>query len=149
MQDRFLSGFYAGVAGGALMNVIALVAHYALKVSEATYVDWAALMIYGHKATSLGQTAYALLIHLLWSGFLGVALAYFISVVTSRHLLFKAWLFSVIFWFATDTVTSLMERSPFATTGLGTSVMYFLGASAFGLLVGYLLPRLENPVRSR
>lgn len=149
MNDRFLSGFYAGTAGGVLMNLVALAAKYVLRFSEGTYVDWAAILLYGNKASNAREAAYALVIHVVWSGILGVVLAYVISVLSSRHYLVKAWLFAITVWFMIDGITSLFNRAPFAVTRLGTSVAYFLGASTFGLTAGFVLQRLERSPNAR
>jgi len=88
-MDRFFRGFIAGVIGGLAMNTWSLVSFHILNFTDRRFLDWAAVILYGHLPNTIFQAVYAQLIQLLWVGLLGIVFAFLIPTVTSRGYLIK------------------------------------------------------------
>jgi len=61
-MDRFFRGFAAGLAGGIVRR----------------FLDWSGVFLFGRLPKSTLEIGYALLIHLVLTGALGVVFAFFI-----------------------------------------------------------------------
>ena len=135
MEDRLTRGFSAGVVGGLLMNLWAFFAGM-MGFTTRRIVDWAAIMIYAHRPPfTSGELLFAFFGQLFFAGALGVVFAYLVPRVTSRHLLFRGWFFSVMTWFFIYGVTTLFKVEGTVPTPLNTAIANFIAATIYGLVL--------------
>ncbi|VBB08981.1 Hypothetical protein LUCI_4267 [Lucifera butyrica] len=139
MEDRLTKGFTAGIIGGITMNIWAWIAS-SLNLTTLTMAEWAGIMIYGRTPPfNFGETVFALLGQVLFSGALGVAFSYLVPRISSRNLLFKGWFFSIMTWFAIYAVTTLFKVEGTLNLPLKTVIANFTAATIFGLVTAAAL----------
>jgi len=144
LRDRVARGFLAGVSGGVLMNILSYVS-YLLGVANLRYIDWPAIIITGHTPNNALETVFALLVQLIFVGFLGIVFTYLIStLIESSNHLFKGVLFGFISWFAIYAFTFLADVIKLTPLDMGTALTDFAGAVVFGLTLAQVLFQLDN-----
>jgi len=142
MQDKLTRGFVAGIIGGIAANIWSFFSG-AIGFTKLRFVDWASIIIYAHTPPfSFGETLWALLIQLGYTGGLGIIFIYLISKVTTRNLLFKGWLFAEAIWFLTYAITTLFKVDGAIPIALPTAISDFISSAVFGLVQAKALQML-------
>lgn len=147
MQDRLLGGLLAGFIAGVVKNVLDFLSFYVFGFAKERLVDWTGAILYGQLPKSLPEQAVALLAHLVWSGLLGVVLAYLMPSLTSRNYVIRGLAYGAGVWFAIYGLTMVFwPKNLTLVVDWETVVSQFLGALAFGLTAAHVLARLENRI---
>lgn len=142
MKDRLTLGFIAGVIGGVFMNLLDLILVYLFHWADVRYIDYTAIFIYGNKPSFWGDTLLALLIHLIFTGLLGIVFVYLLSAISNKSYLFKGGIFGVFAWFI-FYLTGFLHRVPlFEKTTWPTAVSDVITSIAYGLILAETLRRL-------
>ena len=148
-MDRFYRGLTASVAGGVLMNVWSFFSYHILHFSNRRFVDWISIIVYGYLPENLEQILYALLLHLLWVGFLGIIFAYLIPGITSRGYLFKGLFYGVIVGIITYGIPTLFKTPYLAVVPFKTSISNHIGGAIWGLTMAYTLRLLDSTPKEK
>lgn len=143
LRDRLMKGFLAGVTGGVIMNIFDFSAFY-LKLEELRFLDWAAIVFTDSMPHGFAETAFALLVQIVFSGMLGIFFAYTIPKLTSRNLLLKGWLFGIAVWFVLYGLLLLFEIPGIIPFNFKTSISDFVIASIFGIVMAETLRILDK-----
>ncbi len=143
-MDRLYRGAVAGIVGGIVMNAWSFFSYHILYFNTRRYTDWMGVIVYGDLPRTLAETLYALMLHLVWVGLLGVLFAYLIPHNNSRgYLLTGAFygLASGIIIYAIPTLlrTPYISKFPFNTT-----ISNHIGAILWGVTLAYTLRWLYN-----
>lgn len=146
MEDRLYRGFVAGVIGGVVATALSHLSYFGgfatLRLS-----DWAAILIFAHVPPfSLGEQTFANFIHIGWCGAVGSVFAYFLVWVTSRKLLFKAWLIGTTPYFVIYLLTSLFLTPGTAPTPLYTALSNYVTSTVFSVVMGYSFKVLDQAI---
>ena len=145
MEDRLTRGFFAGLAGGIVMSLLDYISFY-LNFGKERLLDFAAEIIFDHRAASLVEAVIGQGAQLLFAGVLGVLFSYIIINIKSKNYLFKGWLYGVTIWFAIYTVGRLfgtLEKLPWQT-----AISNVIAASVFGLVVAARLRWMDESVET-
>lgn len=142
-MDRFLKGLVSGIGAGFIMNFWGLLMDDLLHVSTRDYLDWTSVVLYGYLPTHLYESLFAFLAHLIWTGFLGIALSY-ILFKSSRHFLLKGALFGFLIGFFIFGIAILLRMPFFATIPFPTSVTNAIGGLIWGLTTAKMLDWLDS-----
>jgi thiamine transporter ThiT len=143
MKDRFTNGFIAGLLGGVIIGILDLVL-YSLGVVQIPYLDWASVLIFGYRFTTLLEAAISQLGQLLFSAVAGVLFAYLLSLTSSRYYLFKGWVYGLVVWFGTYSITLLFKVTPLIPIKPDTVISHIVTASVYGLVLAESLRRLSR-----
>lgn len=144
VTDRLTRGFMAGVVGGVFMSILSYIS-IKLKFANLHHADWPAIILFGHQPTNAVEAVFALLIQLIFVGFLGVIFTYLVTALfTSTNYLFKGWLFGVISWFIIYVITFLAKIPELAPLDTGTAITDFIAGSVYGLVLAETIRWLEN-----
>lgn len=143
-MDRFHRGLIAGIIAGVIMNVWSFISYYLLQFTTRKYVDWTGVILYGDLPRNIGETIYALLIHLVWTGLLGVIFAYILPRITSRGYLIKGVFFGFVTGFITYAITTLFKTPHITITPLRTVISDHIGGVIFGLVLAQMLYWLDD-----
>ncbi|MEL7568302.1 MAG: hypothetical protein AAGU27_25975 [Dehalobacterium sp.] len=139
MDNRFSHGFRAGLIASIFMNAFNLSNYYLLHSINIRYLDWSSVMLYGERPDSSYAAMFALLAQIIFTCFISIIYAYLTTVINDGHYLFKGWLFGVIIWFLINGIDILMKLQPLEKIPPLTSILDFIGASIYGLVLGYCL----------
>lgn len=142
LQDRLTRGFIAGLAGGIAMVVLDLLSFYVLHFGDERLLDFAAEIIFGHRASSIAQAIVAQGAQFLFAGILGVIFAYSITRIKSVNYLFKGWFYGVSIWFTVYAIARLFGALEDISWREATSD--FIVASVFGLVLAETLRWLDQ-----
>lgn len=145
LRDRLVAGFIAGAAGGIAMNVFVEIA-WLLNLTQVRYLDWAAVLLYGHRPHAFGEVAFAQIVQIVFTGILGIAFAYLIPLISSHHYLFRGLIFGLTAWFLIYSVTLLYGLHTIVQLELLTTVVDFVGSAVFGLVLAATLYAIEKKV---
>lgn len=148
-MDRFFRGFLAGVSGGLAMNLWSYVAYNIIKVTKIRFLDWAAVIIFGHMPLSKPEAIYALAVQLGFSGGLGVLMSYFIKGVGSQGIFLKGIIFGLGTAFVIYAVPALFQVPGLFIIPFSTVVANHMGAAIWGFVTAYSLNYLDRNIETR
>ena len=141
-EDLFLQGFLAGVLGGIVMCIVDGLLFLG-GITELLYLDWAAVIIFGFRASTMAETLFALLGKLLFAGYLGIVLNYLFPTLTKGHYRLKGIIIGSFAWLAINALTVLFQIAPLIPTDVATASSEFLTSTLFGLVFVEALHRLK------
>lgn len=147
IRERFTRGFVAGVIAGAISSLADYIS-YLLGIGELLYIEWAAVLLYGYRVRTLGETIVAQLGQLFFSGILGVGFAYLLRAVNTENYLFKGVVYGITVWFAVHVIVKLFRVTALIPVGPDTLLSDLVTASLFGLVLAEALLRMEKRVEA-
>jgi thiamine transporter ThiT len=143
MKDRFTNGFIAGLLGGVVMGIMDLVLYF-LGVVQILFLDWASVLIFGYRFATLLEAAIGQIGQLFFSAVAGVLFAFLLSFTSSRYYLFKGWVYGLVVWFGTYSMTLLFKVTPLIPIKPDTVISNMVMASVYGLVLAESLRRLSS-----
>ncbi len=143
-MDRFFRGFIAGVVGGVAMNLWTLFALYVLNWEIIRFVDWVGIIVFGDLPRSLVEGLFALLMHLLWVGVLGIGFAFLIPHVTSQGYLLKGMIYGVVLGFLVYAIPTVFQMPILEETSMATVFSNHTGGAIWGLVMSKTLHLLDK-----
>lgn len=144
LNDRFAKGFVAGLFAGIIMNIVDHFGHHIFKFPAPRFIDWAAVLIYGHISANLSETVFAQIGQLLFASLVGIVFAYLTFTTTSKNLFLKGWVWATTVWFGTYALTILFKLPGLTKINLGIAILHFIAASVYGLALAAALQWLDN-----
>lgn len=148
IKDRFTRGLTGGFLAGVLMNILNYLSFYVLNFTEIRYLDWAAVLIYGHKPFNLLETLFAQAGQLFFASIMGVLFAYLLAGATSANHLLKGWVFGLTVWFSTHALTILYRVPELSRIGLDSASSTFISASLYGLALAWYLGNVDRATQA-
>lgn len=143
LNDRLTRGLTAGFIAFIPVTVFNNIMYH-LKLSQARYLDFASVFIYGHKSQSAWEELFAYLVTVFFTSGMGIVFAYLIPILSHRNIIIKGTVFSAGAWFLFYTVTILFNVPELKHSDLATSVSNLIGAVIWGLVLGYSLRWLDK-----
>ena len=143
-MDRFFRGLIAGITGGIAMNIWTLIAVFIFNWPIVRFVDWASIIIYGDFPRSHAEGIFALMMHLLWTGVLGIIFAYLIPQITSYGYLLKGAIFGVVLGFLIYAIPTLLQTPLLAEHSFITVLSNHTGGLIWGLTLAQTLRWLDR-----
>ena len=144
MRDRFYYGFLAGVIAGIPMVLFNLFSYYVLHLASIRYLDWMSVLMYGNFPLNEFDSVLAQILHFGFLGVLGILFAYFIPLVTSRHYLFKGWLYSMCVLTFTYSLMVLYKVPRLVIIEPYTVFSNLISSSIFGLILAEAIKRIVS-----
>lgn len=141
--DRTFKGLIAGMIGTIPMNTINLIL-YSLKLTKLRFIDWASLIMTGSLPNDLNSIIYSLFIQILWSGALGIGLAFLYPMITSKGYFIKATLYSFALGFLFRGIVVLFQVPDLYKVTTLTSEMNFISVVSWGLTAAFFLHKFDN-----
>lgn len=136
-MDRFLRGLIAGVIGGIAMNFFSFMSGI-FGFTDLRMVDWASIIIYGHTPPfNQGEIIFGTMSHLIFTGFLGVVFSYLVTVIRSKNIIIKGWIYSSVIWFFIYAVTTFFRVEGTVPIALSTAISNAVSSSIYGITLGY------------
>lgn len=145
-MDRFSRGFLAGVVGGVAMNIWSFIAYYVLNLPIIRFLDWSSIILFGDLPSTLWQGNYALMIQIIWSGFLGILLSLVFPHMGSKNYLIKGALFGLIIGFVIYAFPVLFKMPYLYKSKLETVISNHIGGIIWGLVTAQTLKWLDRKV---
>lgn len=142
IEDRLTRGFWAGVIAGIPTIIINWASH--LFFNTLLFLHFDSIVIYGRPPASLMERAFSLFDTIMFVGFLGMIFAYLVPVISSKNLLFKSWFFSKKVWFFIYAIAVAFDLPTISTVTFGTAFSNFIGASVWGVSLGYAFRWLDD-----
>jgi hypothetical protein len=138
-NDRYATGFVAGTIAGFIADMSSMILTDLLKFGKIGYEDFAAVLVFGVKASTMGESVFAHLVQLFFSALLGVAFIYWLKHVSDQLLFLKSISFGLLVWFFAFSVAQLYHLQFLNRFGLDTVVANYIAAIIFGLALGVML----------
>lgn len=147
MRDRFTRGFLSGIIAVIPVFVFSLIASL-FKWTTLRWADFAAILIYGHKSTNLGEEIFSILGVFFLCGTLGIVCAFIIPKISSSNYLLKSWVFSMAFWFLAFVITLFYKVPGLLIIPYKTAVSNFIEATIWGFSLGYCLKWFDSRLKA-
>ncbi|EEG78639.1 hypothetical protein [Dethiobacter alkaliphilus] len=144
MKDRFTRGFIAGAVGGGFTNIFGYISFNVFNFTDLRFLDYAAVAMFGRKSENLLELLFALSGQIAFSALLGVIFAFLLPYISSVHVYFKGWFYSVTVWFAIYAVTVLFQVPAVSEVNLNTAFSNLIAASIYGIVLPYVMLWLEK-----
>lgn len=138
-SDRYITGFCAGIIAGFIADLTSLILTHLFKLGKVGYEDFASVLVFGVKASTLGESLFAHLVQLFFSALLGSIFVYCIKRVTDQFLLFKGICFGLFVWFFAFSVAQLYKLQFLNNLDLGTVLVNYVAAVIYGFMLGIAL----------
>lgn len=141
LNDRMTGGILAGMAGALVQNIYMYLAK-SLGLTDIMYVDVARHFIFSQDYNGFLAVIVALLAHFTIDSLWGVLFAFLIKYTSSSFYLLKGVFFSTAIWFFIRVfgtkIFGVVPGSPPLT-----ALVFFIGASLFGLTIAFVLRVLD------
>ena len=135
LEDRFTLGFISGLIAGLIMNVLNFISYYVLHIATLRYLDFMAIIVYGNKPTNSFDTILALILHLGFTGILGILYAYLTPWLGAQNHLLKGALYSVSIFFLTYAITFLFKVKDLTIVPPYTVASNIITAAIYGVVL--------------
>lgn len=142
-MDRTFKGLIAGTISAVFMNAINLIFFYIFNLTKVRFLDWASIIMLGSKATTLPAAIYALIIHIFWTGALGIIFSYLLPEITSQGYLIKGGLYAFLLTFIFRAIVKLYNISFLSPISFQTSLTNTTSAFLWGITLAFLLKKLD------
>jgi hypothetical protein len=142
MKDRFTVGLISGVAAGIIGSLTNLFITQIVHFGSLRFIDFSAIFIYGRKPSGLAEDLFAWVGYLAFTAFLGIIFAYLIPLFSSQNFMLKATFFGIAVWFFCYAITFLFKIPHLTKISLSSALSNFIAASVFGLVLGWIYPRI-------
>ncbi|MGI5900841.1 MAG: hypothetical protein ACOX7U_00010 [Desulfitobacteriia bacterium] len=143
-MDKFLRSFLAGVLGGIAMNIWSVIVYYILKISKMRFLDWMAIVLYGHMPHTNLEAIYALPIQIGFCGGLGVVMFYFFKAFGYKHFLIKSMIFGLGISVILYAILALFHAPGMFVLALPTVFSNHIGALIWGVITGFYLRAIKS-----
>ena len=144
MRDRFYWGFIAGLIAGIPMVLFNLFSYYYLRLTEIRHLDWMSIFLYGQLPQNTFDIILAQLVHFGFLALLGITFAYFVPLVSSRHYLFKGWIFSLTIFGIIYAVTLIYQVPGLILIQPYTVTSNLISSSIFGITLAEVTKRIVS-----
>lgn len=143
-MDRSFRGGIAGIIGGIVMNVWSFLVYLVLNIKIVRFLDWAGFVLYGHLPRNTFEALYALIIQIIFAGFLGVVLAFVVKQSTSRGYILKGIFFGLITGFFIYAVPVFLNTPILSDLPLNNVISNHFGGILWGATTAYMLQKLDQ-----
>lgn len=143
LKDRFTIGFIAGLLAAIPLNIIDYIFVYLFKLEQSSYMDYAAVILFGHMHHNIGEAILAQFSQLLFSGILGIFYFYLLKTELEKNHLLKGWVFAMGAWFFIYSIGTIFKVPVIYKAELGTLVSDFVSVTVFGLLLADFVKKLK------
>jgi hypothetical protein len=148
INDRLTRGFVAGAGAEIIRLLIGLaIINLGLRI-QLKYLDFASVMIFGHKPQGVGEAIFGEVAVIGWTGILGIAFAYLIPHISSLNYRFKGALYGAAIWFAVYAVTILYKVSELSNIDITTALFNEVLGMVWGILLVEALKWLDGKVET-
>lgn len=137
-MDRTLQGFTAGMIASVPMNIINIILYH-YQLTETRFIDWASIIMTGDPPKSTFDLFYSFFAQSLWSGSLGIIIAFLVLLTTSKNHLIKGVIFSFFFGFSFRGIVVLFQVHDLDKISTQTSALNFMPVALWGLTTMYIL----------
>ncbi len=147
-MDTTKLGAISGAIGAAASIIPGLLTKQVFKIASVNFLDYAAVLVVGHKVNDIWQWLVAAAGHLVFGAALGVAFAFFIKKTGDASLLFKGGGFGASIWLLTLGMGTFFKLPHFKITAPGDSVFILVDAICYGVVLAlsyqYIADRRRN-----
>lgn len=142
MNDRFTNGFIAGTVAGVTMCIINYISKQ-IGIVDLLYLDWAAVLLFGHQHETVPQALVGQAGKLFFAGLLGSLFAFWLILVTDKYLFFKGIVFGIAVWFGVHAAATLFKLSTMIPINSDTVFVFKVEAVIFGVVLAESMRRLS------
>lgn len=143
-MDRFISGWLSGLVAGALMNMWSFFSFHILNFTKYRIVDWTGGIIFGKLPENLTEIIVALILNLLFAGFLGSISAMILFHIGSDYLYVKGIIIATIFTFVFLSAPTLFQEPMFKSMDVNSVISNYIGSIIWGLTVSGSLKWIDK-----
>jgi hypothetical protein len=147
IKDRIYYGFLAGLSASIFRfiygwGITFILLPFGYKITR--WHDFSGVLLYGFIPILWYEIAIAEIAVIMIEGVLGIGFAYLIKYTTSSHYVFKAWLYSMAFWFSSFAITSLFQSPGLQVISGISTLVNAISASIYGLALAFTSKRIVS-----
>ncbi len=143
-MDRFIAGWLSGLIAGVIMNAWSFFSFHVLTFTKYRFIDWTGGMIYGKTPESVLEIIVALILNLLFAGFLGSIFAMILLYICSDFLYLKGIIIGSVFAFVFLSAPTLFQEPTFKSMNVNSVISNYIGATIWGLATARTLRGIDR-----
>lgn len=120
--------------------------HNLLRNTNITFWNYAGYVALGHHPKGFFEDLFALVYEVVFSILIGMIFSYFASWARLRHYLIWGAFYGAIVWFVIRGAVLAFHIEPLRDSLLATSVLNSLDSVLYGIILGYVVHRLDKRV---
>jgi hypothetical protein len=143
-MDKVFQGLIAGIIAAIFMNLINLIFFYKLNLIQIRFLDWSGIIMLGNQPKTLVSIIYSLIIHILWTGTLGIIFNYLINQISQQGFIIKGGLYAFLITFIFRTLVVLFEIPLLANSNSITSLVNTATSFSWGTMLALILQKFKH-----
>lgn len=148
-MERCFKGLISGMAAGFIMDIWGFLVKDILRIATRNYIDWTSVVIYGFLPRNWYEFSFAFGTHILWTGLLGITLAYLPPRLSSQGFWIKGALFGFFVGFFTYGVAILLRMPFFTKIPFPTAATNATGGIFWGIMTAHILKWLDAKYKDK
>ena len=146
LKTRVKKGLTAGLVAGLAMDATEDIAYYFFRQPRIRSFDWVSITFTRKRPFTTREISLARAGHLVFTAALGGIFALIVPRAGKENLAAKGWLWGVVVWCVSQTVTSALKLPLLSRPGVASRVQHLMLASVYGLVLGAgLASNQKNP----
>jgi hypothetical protein len=144
-MDRTIRGLIAGIIAGVFQNAWNLIDYYLFHITDIRFLDWVSVLLIWSRPKTGFFSVFCLLMQLFWDGFLGIIFAHILVSITSKSLIIKSTLYSLMLWFIFKGIVNLF-RVPYLSgvQSIPGAMSNVFAIILWGIVLGLVLKKLDK-----
>lgn len=138
LKDKVFAGFIAGISAAFFADIANWIFHY-MNLMDVRFMDWASIILLGHKVNNSFQIVVMQICQIIWDGFLGVVFLMLIPIIKSKGIILKGILYAFLLLFIFRVLTVLFALEPLKNISFETFLCHVLCSLIWGFFVSYIL----------
>jgi hypothetical protein len=143
-DDKFIRGFWFGIAGGVVKNLLTLIFYFLFKI-HLTFLGYASVVVFTHFATNLFENLVALFAEITYGLTWSILFSYTLGENIQKHYVLKGFLYGLFIWFVLRVVIFLFRITSLYYHNPITALADVATAVAFGITLSLLHKRYTYP----
>lgn len=144
LDDRFTLGVISALIASIPALIYNLSTHHFFNVLR--FLDFGSYLIFGHLPKNFLEVVFALFGTIMFKVGLGIIFAFIIGNISSKNIILKGWVFSVLIWFSTYSITFLFKVPGLLDIPLKTVASNLIASSIWGTALAYTYVQLERSI---
>ncbi len=143
MGDRFAKGLVASAISSVIYAGLNLFSYYVLHFTDQRYYNVAAVMIFGHKALTTGESIFAQMVQIGFATGIGIVFCYLMAKFNSKNYVFKGIFWGAANWFVIVSLMTITRLNNLLPIGLNSAISNLITSCIWGLFIAVVLRWLD------
>ncbi|HHT63949.1 MAG TPA: hypothetical protein GXZ75_09755 [Clostridia bacterium] len=142
MKDRVLVGFISGILAAIGADIVNWLLYY-LNYADRKFLDWAAVIFFGHLPTNVLEVVVMQIAQIVWDGLMGIVFILILPTIKSHGIVLKGIIYAISLMFLFRATTVLFDVPYLKSLSIGTFLSNALCSIVWGVLIALIIKRFS------